>query len=80
MERNCRSLGTQLTWISVTSLLCGGVGGSLKSIEQFKKSSATCKFRQGAKPKLECGLANTGVVFEGVFQHGVGIALLTLHF
>ena len=53
--------------------------GSLKSIEQFKKSSATCKFRQGAKSKLECGLANT-VVFGKMIQHGVGIALLTLHF
>ena len=52
----------------------------MKSILQFKKSRATCKFRQGAKPKLECGLANTGVVFEEVIQYGVGIALLTLHF
>ena len=60
--------------------VCGGVGRSLKSIEQFKKSSATCKFRQGAKPKLEFGLANTSVVFGEMIQHGVGIALLNLHF
>ena len=40
----------------------------------------TCKFRQGAKPKLEFGLANTSVVFGEMIQHGVGIALLTLHF
>ena len=55
------------------------VGGFLKSIKQFQKNIATCKFRQGAKLKLECGLANS-VVFGEVIQHGVGIALLTLHF
>jgi hypothetical protein len=32
------------------------VGGSLKSLKQFNKSSMTCKFRQGAKPKLESGI------------------------
>jgi hypothetical protein len=40
----------------------------------------TCKFRQGAKSMVECGLANTGLVFGEVIQHGVGIAPLTLHF
>ena len=56
------------------------MSGSLKSIEQFKKGSATCNFRQGAQPNMECELANTSVVFGEVIQHGVGIALLTLHF
>ena len=41
--------------VQISVLDSGGVGGSLKNIEQFKKSSGTCKFRQGAKPMLECG-------------------------
>ena len=28
----------------------------------------TCTFRQGAGPKLECGLANTSMVFGEVTQ------------
>ena len=35
---------------------------------------------KGYKPKLNEGLAYTSVVFGEVIQHGVGIALLTLHF
>ena len=51
-------------------ILCGEVGGSLKSMKQFKKSRATCKCWQGAKPKLKCGLANTSLVFESMFDFG----------
>ena len=58
--------------------LCGGVGGSLKVSNNSRRAARLVNL--GKVPKLECGLANTSVVFGEVIQHGVGIALLTLHF
>ena len=49
--------------ISLANVLFVDVG-FLKNVRHFKMCIVNCNFWQGAKPKLECGLAKTSVSLE----------------